>query len=208
MVSSPTVLSCQSSALSNVPVIRAPLIPNGCPTAIAPPMTLSFSSGIPRSRYDGMTCAANASLISTRSMSSIVIPARRSACRDASTGPSPMISGERAVTPVDTIRASGVIPSSAAFVEDITMTAAAPSLSGQQLPAVIRPSGRNTGLSAATPSSVTPLRGPSSADTTVPVGVLTGVISRCQNPSAIAFSARFWLRTPNSSMSSRVTPLS
>jgi hypothetical protein len=34
-----------------------------------------------------MTCAANASLISTRSMSSIVMPARASACFDASTGP-------------------------------------------------------------------------------------------------------------------------
>ena len=71
-------------------------------------------------------------------------------------------------------------------------TAAAPSLSGQQLPAVIRPSGRKTGLSPATASSVTPGRGPSSVDTTVPSGRVTGVISRAQKPSAIAFSARFW----------------
>src|ERR1700729_1707705 len=54
-----------------------------------------------------MTWAANASLISTRSMSSMAIPARVSACRDACTGPSPMISGDRAVMPEDTIRASG-----------------------------------------------------------------------------------------------------
>jgi hypothetical protein len=44
--------------------------------------------------------------------------------------------------------------------------------------------------------------------TTLPSGVVTGVISRAQKPSAIAFSARFWLRTPNSSISSRVTPRS
>jgi hypothetical protein len=43
----------------------------------------------------------------------MVIPARANPCLDAATGPKPMISGERAVTPVDTIRASGVSPSSA-----------------------------------------------------------------------------------------------
>ena len=85
-------------------------------------------------------------------MSSIDMPARASACFDASTGPRPMISGERPDTPVETTRASGVMPSSAAFVSDMTTSAAAPSLSGQQLPAVTRPSGRNTGLSWLTAS--------------------------------------------------------
>ena len=163
---------------------------------------------MPRSWYDGTTWAAKASLISTRSMSPMVMPAWASARRVASTGPSPMISEERALTPVATIRASGVIPSSAAHVSDMTTTAAAPSLSGQQLPAVTTPSGRKTGLSCDTASRVTPARGPSSADTTVPSGVVTGVISRCQNPSASAFSARFWERTPNSSSSSRLRPRS
>ena len=97
------------------------------------------------------------------------------------------------------------MPSSRARASDITTTAAAPSLSGQQLPAVTRPSGRNTGLSPATPAIVTPGRGPSSVEITVPSGVVTGVISRAQKPPAIAFSALFWLRTPNSSISSRVT---
>ncbi len=119
-----------------------------------------------------------------------------------------MISGDRPVTPVDTTRASGVRPSSRAFVSDMITTAAAPSLSGQQLPAVIRPSGRKTGFSPDTPSSVTPARGPSSFDTTVPSGSVTGVMSLAQKPSAMAFSARFCDRTPNSSISSRVTPLS
>jgi hypothetical protein len=49
------------------------------------------------------------------------------------------------------MRASGVRPSSAALVSLMTITAAAPSLSGQALPAVISPSGRNTGLSPASP---------------------------------------------------------
>ena len=63
-----------------------------------------------------------------------------------------MISGDRPVTPVETIRASGVRPSSAALVSDMITTAAAPSLSAQQLPAVTTPSGRNTGLSRQTAS--------------------------------------------------------
>ena len=90
----------------------------------------------------------------------------------------------------------------------MTTTAAAPSLSGQALPAVTVPSGRNTGLSAAIPSTVTPGRGPSSRDTTVPSGAVTGVISRSKNPLAMAFSARFCERAPNSSCSCRLTPFS
>ena len=58
-----------------------------------------------------------------------------------------MISGESPDTPVETTRASGVSPSSLARVSDMTITAAAPSLSGQALPAVTVPSGRNTGAS-------------------------------------------------------------
>ncbi len=141
-------------------------------------------------------------------MSSIVIPARASARREASTGPRPMISGDSAVRPVETIRASGVMPSSAALTSLITTTAAAPSLSGQQLPAVTVPFGRKTGCSAATFSIVVPGRGPSSAATTVSSGIVTGVISRCQKPLTRAFSARFCDRTPNSSCSSRLIPRS
>ena len=40
----------------------------------------------------------------------------------------------------------------------------------------------------------------------MPSGSVTGVMSLAQKPSAIAFSARFWLRTPNSSSSWRERP--
>src|SRR4051794_38584678 len=93
-------------------------------------------------------------------MSSIVRPARRRAWLLASTGPRPMISGERPETPVETMRASGVRPSSRALVSLMTTTAAAPSLRGQQLPAVTRPSGRKTGLRPREPPPVGPGRGP------------------------------------------------
>ena len=58
-----------------------------------------------------------------------------------------MISGDSPDTPVDTMRASGVSPSSLALVSLMMTSAAAPSLSGQALPAVMVPLGRNTGLS-------------------------------------------------------------
>ena len=75
-----------------------------------------------------------------------------------------MISGDSPDTPVDTIRASGVSPSSRARTSLMTTTPEAPSLSGQQLPAVTVPFSRNTGFSPCTASSVTPARGPSSRD--------------------------------------------
>ena len=62
------------------------------------------------------------------------------------------------------------MPSSLALVSLITITAAAPSLSGHALPAVTLPSGRNTGFSSASFSTVVPARGPSSFVTTVPSG--------------------------------------
>ncbi len=96
----------------------------------------------------------------------------------ASIGPSPIISDDSPDTPVDTIRASAVRPSSLALVSDMITSAAAPSLSGHALPAVTLPSGRKIGLSWLTASYVVPGRGPSSLATTVLSGSVTGVISR------------------------------
>jgi len=47
IVSRPIDLPCQLSELIRVPVMRAPVMPNGWPTAMAPPLTFSFSSGMP-----------------------------------------------------------------------------------------------------------------------------------------------------------------
>ena len=48
---------------------RVPLMPSGWPSAIAPPFTLTLSRGSPSSCSTARYCAANASLISNRSMS-------------------------------------------------------------------------------------------------------------------------------------------
>ena len=103
-----------------------------------------------------------------------------------------MISGLSPVTPLATMRANGVMPSSRALVSLMTITAAAPSLSGQALPAVTVPPSRNTGLRPASPSRVVPGRGPSSLVTTSPLGVVTGMISRSKKPASWAATARVW----------------
>ena len=117
-----------------------------------------------------------------------------------------MISGFSPETPLETIRAKGVSPNFFARISLITITAAAPSFSGQAFPAVTEPSGRNTGLSCASFSAVVPSRGPSSYEITVPSGRVTGVISRSKNPLVCDSTARCWERAANSSISSRVTP--
>ena len=63
-----------------------------------------------------------------------------------------MISGFSALTPLDTTRASGVVPSSFAFVSLMTTTAAAPSFSGHALPAVtfISPANNATNVAVGT----------------------------------------------------------
>src|SRR5258708_4651312 len=54
---------------NKVVVMRTPVQPIGCPNAIAPPLTFKASSSKCRSRSQAITWAANASLISTTSMS-------------------------------------------------------------------------------------------------------------------------------------------
>ena len=49
--------------------MRAPDMPRGCPTAMAPPLTLTLAGSRPSSRVEAIPTAANASLISTRSRS-------------------------------------------------------------------------------------------------------------------------------------------
>src|SRR5271154_2781938 len=77
----------RSSSSTMVPAIIAPVAPSGCPIAMAPPLTLSFSSGMLRSFWNFSTTEAKASFSSNRSMSSIVRPARSSTLRGAGGGP-------------------------------------------------------------------------------------------------------------------------
>ena len=125
--------------------MRAPLIPIGCPTLMPPPRTLTLSRSNFSSRSQAITWAANASLISIRSMSAIVSPVRSSTFWVAGTGPIPMISGGTPAQLQPMIRASGVRPSARARSSSIRTMAAAPSVSPLELPAVTLPPSRKTG---------------------------------------------------------------
>ena len=72
---------------------RAPLMPSGWPSAIAPPLTFTRSGSSPSSRTTATLCEANASFSSTRSISSIATPVRSSSLRTAGIGPMPITRG-------------------------------------------------------------------------------------------------------------------
>ena len=119
-----------------VPVIMAPVAPSGWPIAIAPPLTLSFSSGMFRSFWNFSTTEANASFSSNRSMSSTVRPARSSTFLVAGVGPVSMMIGSAPLVAVATMRARGVRPCDLPASSEPTSTSAAPSTMPELLPPV------------------------------------------------------------------------
>ena len=85
----------------------APVPPSGWPRAMAPPLGLVRSRSAPTSLAQASTTEANASLISNRSMSSIVMPVRSSRRWVASIGPVSMSTGSTPTRQVSTMRARG-----------------------------------------------------------------------------------------------------
>ena len=81
----------------------------------------------------------------------------------AGIGPSSIFTGSQPTVVWSTIRARGRRPSWSAFSRDMSSTAAAPSEICDELPAVMRPSSLNTGLSEASASSEVSGRMPWSA---------------------------------------------
>ena len=146
---------------------------------------------------------ANASLISTTSRSPVPIPARSSALRDAPIGPSPIVSGSQPDTPIALIRARIVSPCFRANASDVTSTALAPSVSGEEVPAVTDPSAEKAGFSPPSASTVVSGRSVPSC-VTCPALVAIGTISSASRPSARAAAAFCWLLTAKASCSARV----
>ncbi len=83
------------SSCSAVAASLAPVQPSGCPSAIAPPLTLrrGSSASRPRPLSTARLWAAKASFSSMTSICSSLSPTRFSTLGTASTGPIPMISG-------------------------------------------------------------------------------------------------------------------
>ena len=151
MVSRPRVASWNCKLFSNVVAIRAPVMPNGWPTAMAPPFT--FKLAVTAKIGIGGDDLGRERLVDLHQVDvGDGHPGPPERLPGRFHRPEPMISGERAVTPEETIRASGVMPSSAALTSLIITSAAAPSLSGQQLPAVTVPFSQENGRQRRRPS--------------------------------------------------------
>ena len=125
-------------------ISRAPVAPVGWPIAIAPPLTfvlariasVFFGSPSPRISVDTSGIAANASLISMRSMSSMVRPAFSNESRAETAGIDASLSGCPDTIAHDCSVASGFFPRFFASSGDISTIAELPVLSPGALPAV------------------------------------------------------------------------
>mmetsp|Transcript_2204 Transcript_2204/g.5966 ORF Transcript_2204/g.5966 Transcript_2204/m.5966 type:complete len:230 (+) Transcript_2204:2367-3056(+) len=206
---------------------RAPLMPSGCPIAMAPPFTFTMSRLSLSLSMQYSACDPKASLISKRSISSTPRPAFSNTAGMATAGPIPITLGSTPATAKARNVARGFNPRRLASARVISMTMAAPSLSCDAFPAVVLPFESKTGFNLASDANVTPTRTPSSRSMTTdfrsaraaesavpspPVGggstteVSMGTISlRCLRASAAA-EALAWLTTAMRSCFSRDTP--
>jgi hypothetical protein len=123
---------------------RAPDMPSGWPSAIAPPFGLmrASSSAMPSWRSTANSWLANASLSSITSIWPSVMPSCAISFCVAGAGPMPMMRGATPAVAMPTIRARGFRPCLSAACALASNTAQAPSLTLLALPAVTLPSGR------------------------------------------------------------------
>ena len=133
----------------------------------------------------------------------------------------PISFGSTPATAEATKRASGARPRRASPAAEARRTAAAPSFSPEELPAVtvppvfspdFPPDLRNAGASAARSAAVVDGRGCSSTSTRrgapLPLrpAISTATSSAANRPAACAAAQRCWLRSAKASWASRVTP--
>ena len=129
---------------------------------MAPPFTFTFSSGIESVFKTARLWAAKASLTSNRSTSFIFHPAKSKAFFDEGIGPVPIKAGSTPQLAQDFIETNFSKPFLSANSPDIKVTAAAPSLIPEALPAVTVPSFLKTGFNLDKASKFIPSRGCSS----------------------------------------------
>ena len=146
--------------------MRAPEQPRGCPSAIAPPLRLTLSSGILRLLDDGQGLCGKG-FIEFPDIN--VVHRETGSCESlwvAGTGPMPIRVGSTPAEALAKMRARGCRPWAAAKSSDASSRAQAPSLRVEELPAVTEPPVRKAGLSLASFSKLEPARGPSSCENT------------------------------------------
>src|SRR5689334_5459314 len=127
--------------LSIVVIRRTPLAPSGCPIAMAPPRGLYFAGSGRNSLAHMSAMAANASLHSMASNSSTFMPVRPSSLRVTGFGADSTSTGSSARTAKCTNRARTGSPRRSAVARSAMSIAEAPSLIGDEFPAVMSGAG-------------------------------------------------------------------
>ena len=187
--------------------MRAPEQPSGWPSAMAPPSALTRSSSSLRRRITARACDGER-----------LVELDRVEVADAPAGPGQGLLGgrhraeahevrlaPRRVAEV-TMRARGVRPYRSTAAALATTRAAAPSDSGEEVPAVTTPPARKTGAQRAQllqrgGRGAGPRRGSPRRPSPAP-----GRSPRSKRPASIAATARWWLRSAKASLSARVMP--
>ena len=136
----------RSSSLSAVRMSRAPVAPTGWPSAIAPPLTFSFSSGIGAEALLHGEHLRGESFVDLNDIGVGGLQSRvcRSSVRSRTPGPSPC-ARDRSRHRRKPKSPSGLKPSSAARCSVMTSRATAPSVICEELPAVTVPYFSKTG---------------------------------------------------------------
>ena len=151
--------SCSSETTS-----RAPLMPSGWPSAIAPPFTFTFSRSRPSSRIDGEALRRERLVeLDEVELADTSTPVRSSSLRTAGIGPMPITRGSTPATALPTNAPSGSTPSSRAFSSRRDHERRGAVVDARDaFPAVTVPPSRNAGFSAASFSALVSGRGCSS----------------------------------------------
>mmetsp|Transcript_1560 Transcript_1560/g.6936 ORF Transcript_1560/g.6936 Transcript_1560/m.6936 type:complete len:273 (+) Transcript_1560:2675-3493(+) len=200
MLTTPFFADLLFISCSSVATHLAPVAPSGCPSAMAPPLTFTFSASSPSFVAQYVACDANASLSSKRSTSSTDRrPAFAIAAGMATAGPIPMTLGSTPTAAKDTNRPMMGRPLALAYERRARTTHPAPSETCDAFPGVVDPPFLKTAGSLARESRVVPSRIPSSFSTRMRVTsfvlgsrhcVRTGTICESNRPLFCAAAAR------------------
>mmetsp|Transcript_5485 Transcript_5485/g.15482 ORF Transcript_5485/g.15482 Transcript_5485/m.15482 type:complete len:233 (+) Transcript_5485:1115-1813(+) len=166
---------------------------------MAPPLTFTLPGSRLSSLMQCEACEAKASLISKRSMSFVVTWAMRRASGMANCGPMPITAGSTPTTAKLRSTPKTRSPRRFASARRMSTHAAAPSVTWEELPAVVVPPGWKAGASFPNFSTVTPGRMPSSWSSVTAFSspdflstslVVMGTISALKRPLERAAAAR------------------
>mmetsp|Transcript_14970 Transcript_14970/g.30045 ORF Transcript_14970/g.30045 Transcript_14970/m.30045 type:complete len:208 (-) Transcript_14970:703-1326(-) len=183
MEAQPMVASLACSTPYSVPIILEPELPMGCPSATAPPCTLTVARSRSMSLALTSPTTEKASLISWNCTSLADTPAWFRARGTASEGAVVNSTGSLAASPNPRTRNSGVRLFSRAYFPEVMIIAEAPSFSLDALAAVTVPSLAKAGRSVRSLSRFMPLNSSSTPTTESALPRLPLIVTGDTSPS-------------------------